>query len=78
MKKSLFLNRILDKTCQLHKEQFAFSRRERDIFILCAFLAEEGDIIVFSHRAVSAEERLYTFSSTTTASWAKEQNSLSA
>ena len=78
MKKSLFLSRILDKTCQLHKEQFAFSRRKRDIFLLCAFLVEEGDIIVFSHRAVSAEERLYTSSSTTTASWAKERNSLSA
>ena len=78
MKKSLLLSRILDKTCQLQKEQFAFSRRKRDTFLLCAFLVEEGDIIVFSHRAVSAEERLYTSSSTTTASWAKERNSLSA
>ena len=78
MKKSLFLSRILDKTCQLHEYQFAFSRRERDIFILCAFLAEEGDIIVFSHRAVSAEERLLTSSIATTTSWAKERNSLSA
>jgi len=48
-----------------------------DIFLLCTFLAEEGDIIVFSHRAVSAEECLLPSSSATTASWAKEQNSLS-
>ena len=34
--------------------------------------------MVFSHRAVSAEERLLTSSSATMASWAKQQNSLSA
>ena len=48
------------------------------MFLLCVFLAEGGDIIVFSHGAVSAEERLLTSSSATTASWAKERNSLSA
>ena len=56
VKKSIFLSCILDKTCQLHKEQFAFSHQKRDMFLLCAFLAEEGDIIVFSHRAIAAEE----------------------
>ena len=78
MTKSLFLSRNLDKTCQLHKEQFTFSRRKRYIFLLCAFLGEVEDIIVFSYRAVSAEEHLLTSSSATTASWAKERNSLSA
>ena len=78
MKKSLFLSRNLDKTCQLHKEQFTFSRQKRYIFLLCAFLAEGEDTIVFSHRAVSAEERLLTSYIASTTSWAKERNSLSA
>ena len=73
MKKSLFLSHILDKTCQLHKGQFAFPRHKRGIFLLCVFLAEGEDIIVFSHRAVSAEECLLTSSSATTASWAKNE-----
>ena len=72
MKKSLFLSHILDKTCQLHKGQFAFPCHKRGIFLLCVFLAE-GEDIVFSHRAVSAEERLLTSSSATTASWAKNE-----
>ena len=73
VKKSLFLSHILDKTCQLHKGHFAFPRHKRGIFLLCVFLAEGEDIIVFSHRAVSAEERLLTSSSATTASWAKNE-----
>ena len=71
MKKSLFLGHILDKTCQLHKGQFAFPCHKRGVFLLCIFLAEGQDITIFSHRAVSAEEHLLTSSSATTASWAK-------
>ena len=71
MKKSLFSSHILDKTCQLHKGQFAFPCHKRGVFLLCIFLAEGQDITIFSHRAVSAEEHLLTSSSATTASWAK-------